>query len=262
VTYATFNGSNCDLQNYEEKMKSPEPGSERSKILQVLREIGGSAGPKEVISEAEKMGVELDYDSIRGTMPDMVKEGLLQKDGHGEYLPGAQLPNRLISYPYFPEGLGAGDETLPVDHGDKMQVSEQFLRAELGRVPPPSKAYWTRVNGESMEPYLQDGSPILVKRVEDGVEAAGRYALLMDDVGGVVKRCERVGSETLRVASDNPSFPTRIYTHQGNEHYEDKEGNILKIRVEGRVVYPRDTPHAMQEKAIQDIARALRQSSI
>jgi phage repressor protein C with HTH and peptisase S24 domain len=111
-----------------------------------------------------------------------------------------------------------------------------------------------------MEPYLQDGSPILVERVEDGVEAAGRYALLVQDVGGVVKRCERVGSETLRVASDNPSFPTRIYTHQENEHYEDGDGNVLKIRVQGRVVYPRDTPHAMQEKAIHDIARALRQS--
>jgi len=166
----------------------------------------------------------------------------------------------LATYSYLPEGLGAGDETLPVDHGDEMKVSEQLLRAELGRVPPPSKAYWTRVNGESMEPYLQDGSPILVERVEDGVEAAGRYALLIDEVGGVVKRCERVGSETLRVASDNPSFPTRIYTHQENEHYEDRDGNVLKIRVQGRVVYPRDTPHAMQEKAIHDIARALRQS--
>jgi hypothetical protein len=242
-------------------MNRIKPGSERSKILRALREIDESAGPQEVVSKAEEMGVDLDYDSIRGTMPDMVKEGFLRKDGHGEYSPGTELANRLVSYSYFPNGFGAGDETLPVDDGDNMQVSEQLLRAELGRVPPPSKAYWTRVNGESMEPYLQDGSPILVERTEDGVEAAGRYALLIDDVGGVVKRCERVGSETLRVASDNPSFPTRIYTHQGNEHYKDREDNVLKIRVQGRVVYPRDTPHAMQEKAIQDIARALRQST-
>jgi phage repressor protein C with HTH and peptisase S24 domain len=176
-------------------------------------------------------------------------------------LPDSASHNNTVEYSFLPGGLGAGDESLPVDWGEKMRISEQLLRAELGRVPPPSKAYWTRVNGESMEPYLQDGSPILVERTEDGVEAAGRYALLIDDVGGVVKRCERVGSETLRVASDNPSFPTRIYTHEGNEHYEDGDGNVLKIRVQGRVVYPRDTPHAMQEKAIHDIARALRQST-
>jgi hypothetical protein len=171
--------------------------------------------------------------------------------------------SKTVEYSFLTGGgLGAGDESLPADRGEKMKVSEQLLLAELGRVPPPSKAYWTRVNGESMEPYLQDGSPILVERTENGVEAAGRYALLIDDVGGVVKRCERVGSETLRVASDNPSFPTRVYTHQGNEHYKDREDNVLRIRVQGRVVYPRDTPHAMQEKAIHDIARALRQSSV
>jgi phage repressor protein C with HTH and peptisase S24 domain len=164
----------------------------------------------------------------------------------------------LMTYSYLPDGLGAGEEMLPVDRGDEMQVSEQLLRAELGRVPPPSKAYWTRVNGESMEPYLQDGTPIFVERVEDGVEAAGRYALLINDVGGIVKRCERLGKDTLRVASDNPSFPTRILTHRKDHYYEDEDGHTIKVIVQGRVIYPRDTPHAMQEKAVQDIARALR----
>jgi len=160
-------------------------------------------------------------------------------------------------YRFFGRNFGTEDKPVPDVAQEVIVVSDRIIRSELGRVPDPSAAYWTRVNGEAMEPFLQDGALVLAEETENGVEAPGRYVLRFNSAGGIVKRCERLGKNALRVASDNRSFPTQVLIHQGGDRYEDGDGHSVRLRVQGRIVYPKDTAHAIKEHVVHDIARAI-----
>lgn len=150
-----------------------------------------------------------------------------------------------VEYPFMIRGPGAGPARVVTDEAEHpVRLPKSLLLRWIGRAP--EEAYWTVVEGDSMEPWLPDGAPILVERC-DSFQSGGRYVLWVDDDhGNVVKRVERLGGGALLLISDNPAHPTRTLRHVEGDLYEDPQhGLTLQLRVQGRVILPPDTPHAI-----------------
>lgn len=119
-----------------------------------------------------------------------------------------------------------------------------------GRDVPFDKGYWTRLRGNSMEPWLPDGTPIFVELTSEIIDG-GRYVIYIDDEDGeIVKRIERLSGSVLRIISDNPAHPSRtlhgIRGEGSEDMYNDRDNDIrLRLRVKGRVLFPPDTSHAI-----------------
>lgn len=158
-------------------------------------------------------------------------------------------------YRFYGRNFGTENEPVPSVFEKTVVVSDRIIRAQLGRLPDPDVVYWTCVNGESMEPFLQDGTPILVEETNGSIGAPGRYVLYLNAVGGIVKRCEKLGEDTLRVVSDNPSFQTQVLTHRNNDLYNDRNGRSVKLCTQGRVIYPKDTACMIGDQAPRDGSR-------
>lgn len=159
-------------------------------------------------------------------------------------------------YRFFGRNFGTESDPVPEAADSVVVVSDQIIRAQLGRLPDPGVSYWTCVNGESMEPFLQDGAPIFVEETDGQIEAPGRYVLHLNAAGGIVKRCQKLGEDTLRVASDNRSFSPQVLTLQdGGGLYEDRDGRSVRLYVQGRIIYPRDTARAAERQG--SVARAV-----
>lgn len=130
-----------------------------------------------------------------------------------------------------------------------------------GRKPEPGTIFWSYVVGESMEPWLPDGTPILIERCSE-IGDGGRYALWVDDGSGdIIKRCERLGGNRLHLISDNRSFPSRVLEHVTDADTSDTyvdllHGHTLRLRVRGRIISPRDTSVAVMGQ-LADFARSL-----
>lgn len=156
-------------------------------------------------------------------------------------------PDTLVSYPVYDVGVGAGP-------GMVREPTEEFLMAPRsivtgwtgGSLPKRNEAYWTKVRGTSMEPWLPDGSPILVVRCNSVVQG-GRYILYLDDDDvEVVKRVEKLGGGVIRIISDNLAHSSQTFRHQEDDVYRDEENGLTaRIRVQGVVVYPKDTGYAI-----------------
>lgn len=227
--------STKSLQNWESGERKPRDVDldDLIELLEGYQKRAGSKKEKEgdaVLSGSGKPRNGDDFRSVRGT---------------------------ATEYRFFGRNFGAEEEPVPEVADEVVVVSDRIIRAELGRLPDPDLTYWTCVNGESMEPFLRDGAPILVEEIEGGIVAPGRYVLHLNSAGGIVKRCERLGEDTLRVASDNRSFSTQVLTRQDCGLYKDRNGHSVQLRVQGRVIYPRDTPRAIKEQTIGDVARAI-----
>jgi hypothetical protein len=74
----------------------------------------------------------------------------------------------------------------------------------------------------------------------------------LNAVGGIVKRCEKLGEGTLRVASDNHFFQTQVLTHQNDNLYENEDGRPVKLCSQGRVICPTDTSRVIRSLAAHD----------
>lgn len=161
-------------------------------------------------------------------------------------------------YRFFGRNFGTESKPVPETADSVVVVSDQIIRAQLGRLPDPGVSYWTCVNGESMEPFLQDGAPIFVEETDGQIEAPGRYVLYLNAAGGIVKRCQKLGEDTLRVTSDNRSFPSQVLTLQDSGSlYKDRDGRSVRLRVQGRIICPGDTARTVKKQMVHDVARAV-----
>ncbi len=168
------------------------------------------------------------------------------------------VPDAATEYRFYGRNFGTEDEPVPETADSTVVVSDWIIQAELGRLPDPSVSYWTCVNGESMEPFLRDGAPILVEETGGQIEAPGRYVLYLNTAGGIVKRCQKLGESTLRVSSDNRSFSSpQVLTQQDGSMYEDRGGRSVRLCVQGRIIYPGDTARAVKKQVVHDVAHAV-----
>ncbi|MEM1268411.1 MAG: S24 family peptidase [Bacteroidota bacterium] len=176
-------------------------------------------------------------------------------NGHSESL--TEGTSSVVRHRYFAGGVGAGPGQEQEDTGEYIITPVDVLKAwTSGRTLDSDEAYWTRVRGTSMEPWLPDGTPILVEVVH-GITAAGRYVLYFDDDDGEeVKRIEKLGGGAIKVVSDNPAHVTRTLRPLGEDMYSDDDNDLrLRVNVRGRVVFPPDTPQAILSTITQQMSR-------
>ena len=197
--------------------------------------------------------------TIRGVLSRKVKDGELSQPKRGYYSlptstptkhtksPRGYMRDSRVSYQVFDVGVGAGPASVQQQTGEILVAPKSIIRGWTGgSVPENNEAYWTKVRGTSMEPWLPDGSPILVVKCNEVIQG-GRYVIYLDDSDAeVVKRVEKLGGNVLRIISDNPSHSTQTFRHLEDDMYRDEENRITaRIRVGGVVVYPKDTGYAI-----------------
>lgn len=174
----------------------------------------------------------------------------------------------LISYPFLAGSVAGGASGgAQYDEGDLIYLPHELVASwNAGAVPGPNEAYWTRIRGTSMEPWLHEGMPIFVVRTTEVVDGA-RYVVYLDDVDReIVKRIERRGGGILHLISDHPAHaPIRLrYLEEVDEGdmYEDLDTAAkVKVRVRGRVIFPSDTAHAIFRTFVPFVAESVRPGS-
>jgi phage repressor protein C with HTH and peptisase S24 domain len=138
----------------------------------------------------------------------------------------------------------------------KISVNRAQIASHVGRpIPGPERAYWTSVEGTSMEPWLPNGTMILVEECGE-ITSGDRYVIWLGDTdANIVKRIERLSDDKLKVASDNPRHETRVYARREANIYEDEEGDTTHIRVQGRVIYPPDTANSILSTVTEQLRK-------
>lgn len=126
-----------------------------------------------------------------------------------------------------------------------MLVPRALLLRWVGHIP--ADLYWTFALGDSMEPWIPDGSPILVEGCRT-FAGDGRYIVWFDDYVEQVKRFELLGNRRIRMISDNPAYAPRELRMVEEDIYLDEadaNGHHFRMIVRGRVLLPPDTSHAV-----------------
>lgn len=167
------------------------------------------------------------------------------------------IPVRL-----YRNGHGAGPPRSGDGDGVIVHVPREIARGQLGYEPEPGPdaPYLSYVVGESMEPWLPDGSPVWIEPGRD-VRDGGRYAFSLDGDGEIIRRVERLSRRRWRLKPDNGAFSSALFVHtgEGDEWRDETNGGTVTLLVRGRVVYPRDTARAILEEVIAATGRVLYQ---
>lgn len=168
-------------------------------------------------------------------------------------------PDATLAVPVAPRGHSAG--AGGVDNGEPGGVAQlpvAFVRNLTGG-NVPERMFWTFVVGDSNEPYLADGTPILCEARSD-VSEAGRYVYWMDeDDGDHVKRIQPLGRGRYLIIPDNKLYQPRLIEAVEGEQdlVRDVElGHTFKLRIQGRVLFPPDTGAAVASQ-LADFAKQL-----
>ena len=178
------------------------------------------------------------------------------KRGEGEMLAGQAEPQREVeqaavqdgpvrTIPVAPMGHGAGSGVINDGAGLVVQMPEAVIqRFTGGRIP--GRLAISFVRGDSMLPYLPDGTPIIIEEMGAFAEG-GRYAIYYGNTEEEeVKRVERLGEKRIRISSDNRAFPPRLYEHIEGDLFADlSDGHHERIRIRGRIIHPLDMAAAV-----------------
>lgn len=123
---------------------------------------------------------------------------------------------------------GSGEKVFDEPPASFWQVPREMLRGFSGN----SKHLGSiNLSGDSMEPTLHDGEPVIFDRSARHVDREGVYVLTVaDDL--FVKRVRRVpqgdGTIALELISDNPAYEKITLAPDAQEH----------VRIHGRVIWP------------------------
>jgi phage repressor protein C with HTH and peptisase S24 domain len=155
---------------------------------------------------------------------------------------------------------GAGP---PRDNGSEVMLpaSPEQIRSAVGYVPAPEHAFWCRIAGDSMAPWLSNGEIVLAQECQS-VEVAGRYVYWLDDhEGHQVKHFEPLGEGDLRITQYGPTPRTEEYEHEEGNCWRDSDGRAWRFRICGRVIYPADTGRSLLETTTRQLKDMLREQA-
>jgi len=138
---------------------------------------------------------------------------------------GAGRHDGLVAVPRLALGASAGAGSLQEDEPviGTFSFDGRWIRALGGR---PDMLSIIRVDGESMQPTLNDGDDIMVDRSDGAARLRdGIYVLRMDGVLMVKRVALAPGRGRFSVRSDNPLYPA----------WEDVDPDLVSII--GRVIW-------------------------
>lgn len=139
-----------------------------------------------------------------------------------------ELPNtHFMSFPkleYYLSAGNGGPDPDAVEQSDKGIVFRSDFIAQQGW---SQKTHYTmRAKGDSMEPTIQDGAPVVIATNEKKIVSGKIYALLIDN-DPYLKRLDKLAGGLIRVRSDNIS----------NLAYSAYEISETQIQIIGRAVW-------------------------
>lgn len=130
------------------------------------------------------------------------------------------LADRRLPFRGAPSGLTASnDDSVEIEHIDlrfgmggtyldnPVEIQRRrFPRSWLRTITkaPPEQLLWTEGDGDSMEPTIRSGDPLLIDRGQiNPVMADGIWAFAFGDVG-MIKRLRPLPDGNVEIHSDNP----------------------------------------------------------
>jgi phage repressor protein C with HTH and peptisase S24 domain len=118
-------------------------------------------------------------------------------------------PDDYATLPRLEVRLSAG-HAGPASHTEELSSGAAFRADYLRRKGwRPETHYTLRASGQSMEPTIQDGAPVVIAINEHTIRSGRIYALKLDPLDEpILKRLDRLPGARLRVRSDNldPQF--------------------------------------------------------
>lgn len=136
-------------------------------------------------------------------------------------------PDQFVLLPMLDYQLSAGVGGPDPDSAEFTDRSAAF-RADFaaGQGWSPRTHFTMRADGESMEPTIQDGAPVVIATNEKTIKSGRIYAILIAREP-FLKRLDRLPGQIIRVRSDNTSDPA----------YASYEVPESSLKVIGRAVW-------------------------
>jgi len=235
--------------------------SRKEQVLDLIREHGGPMKRKQILDQIDVSGTRLDniLEGLRSEgavvkprrghydLPSRVEQSLFDEDNRNDDIGGGP-----IKYPLGRAGAGDGRTC----HKDTLQVDARLIRSSLGRVPSPQEAFWTQVQGDSMSPWIESGEYVFAT-VTDHVDVPGRYVVWWgQDQAEICVHLAKISENTLRVTKYGPEESWDI-RHKDGDIYELPNGDSVRVRVRGKVEWPRATAQSVLETVTDQMGKML-----
>jgi len=160
-----------------------------------------------------------------------------------------------VTHPLTRAGGGPGRKA-----DDTFTVDQRLIESEVGRVPGRDEAFWCRVSGTSMEPWIQDGSFCFCLR-QQTVSEPGRYIVWWgQDEAQVCLYLAKMSENALLGRKYGPEEEYRL-KHVDEDFYRvDGYDNPIRMQVRGRVLWPRATAQGVLETVTDQMGKMLKEA--
>jgi len=233
-------------------------------VLEAIRESSEPMQPKEIVEATGRS-----RDSVNSALSKLKERGDLVQPGYGKY----DLPNRVsevsvegiqaneniedctATYPVSRAGAGPGK----THQNESITVSKQLIRAEIGHVPDKEDAFWVQVHGESMEPWLQDGSYAFALRQKE-VDVPGRYVIWWgEDEAEICCYLGQVSDSSLLLRKYGPEEEWEL-THKEKDIYDTPSMGTVRMQVQGRIIWPPSTAKSVMDTVVDKMGDVMQKA--
>lgn len=117
-----------------------------------------------------------------------------------------RTPGDVVHIPRYDVRVNAGHGTWTVESAmvDQIPFQDRWLRQQLGR--SAEQMVLISVEGDSMEPTLEENDLLLIDRQQTEFTREGIYVIRLDDTL-MVKRLQRQPKGFIQLISDNLNYP-------------------------------------------------------
>jgi len=136
--------------------------------------------------------------------------------------------NRFFQVHYFADiraSAGGGADVFDENY-ELMTIDERIVQNMVGRTDRRLEAI--HVDGESMEPTLQDGSIVFVDKEQTNINREGIY-IASTNAGLFIKRIRQRADGMVELISDNKSYSPELLSHDEVRIIGKVVGNIESI---------------------------------
>jgi len=244
--------------------RTANPSPTRDAILEEVRSAEQALQPQEISDRTGKP-----KDSVQKALGKMVDEGVLVKPAYGKYALPERVSEVSVEGIQTDENIEDGTVTHPLSRagagpgktyqGESLTVSKQLIRAEVGHVPDKEDAFWVQVQGESMEPWLQDGSYAFVLRQKE-VDVPGRYVIWWgEDEAEICCYLGRLSDSSLLLRKYGPEEEWEL-THKEGDIYDTPSMGTVRMQVQGRIIWPRSTAKSVMDTVVDKMGDVMQKA--